>query len=72
MIVWNGRLCGATMFGLFGSSENAEPRLCSTKPYGAHGGAAAVDAEDAVNQRHHVAPAIGGGQIDRAAVGAAC
>ena len=35
MIVWNGRLRGATMFGLFGSSEKAEPRLCSTKPYGA-------------------------------------
>ena len=34
MMVWNGRLCGATMFGLSGSSENAEPRLCSTKPYG--------------------------------------
>ena len=34
MIEWNGRLCGATMLGLLGSSENAEPRLCSTKPYG--------------------------------------
>ncbi len=32
MIVWKGRLCGATTFGLFGSRENAEPRLWSTKP----------------------------------------
>ena len=32
MIVWNGRLCGATMFGLVWSSENPPPRLCSTKP----------------------------------------
>jgi len=35
MIVWNGRLCGATMFRLFGSREKPEPRLCRTNPYGA-------------------------------------
>ena len=34
MMLWNGRLCGATTLGLFGSSEKALPRLCSTKPYG--------------------------------------
>jgi len=34
MMVWNGRLRGATILGLAGSSENPPPRLWSTKPYG--------------------------------------
>ena len=33
MIEWNGRLRGATTFGLAGSSEKAVPRLCRMKPY---------------------------------------
>ena len=32
MMVWNGRLPGATTFGLFGSSEKPWPRFCSVKP----------------------------------------
>ena len=32
MIVWSGRLRGASVFGWFGSSVNSAPRFCSMKP----------------------------------------
>ena len=32
MMVWNGRLPGATTFGLFGSSEKPWPRFCIETP----------------------------------------
>ena len=32
MIVWNGRLPGASTLGWSGSSANCEPRLCNAKP----------------------------------------
>ena len=68
MMVWKGRLRGATTFGLRGSSENASTAILEHEAIPAHGRPAAVLAIDAVNQRHHVAPAIRGRQIDRSAV----
>ena len=32
MMVWNGRLPGATQLGLAGSSEKPSPRFCSEMP----------------------------------------
>ena len=48
-----------------------KPLLCRTKPVRGRGDAAAVDGKHAMNQRDHVAPSIGGREIDRAALGAA-
>ena len=47
--VWNGRLCGAMMLGLLGSSENSAPRLFN-RTVARHGDAGAEGVIDAVDE----------------------
>ena len=70
MMVWNGCLPGATWFGP-GFERERRAAVVEDEAAWPHRGPAAVHAEDAVHERHHVAPPIRGGQVDRAAVGAA-
>ena len=70
MMVWNGRLRGATMLGLLGERER-RTAVVQHEAARRHSGAAAVDAEHAVHERHHVAPPIRRRHVDRAALGAA-
>ena len=61
--VWNGRLPGARQFGCAGSSTKPRPRFCSTMPVPSTTSPEPNGTEQAVDQRHHVAVAVGDRQV---------
>ena len=69
MMVWNGRLPGATSSGCAGSSEKPWPRFCRQTPQLGHDDARAEAHVVALDEADHHAALVGGAEVDRAALG---